>query len=239
MKKNKMMRLASLLLVAVLLTTSVIGGTFAKYTSTASANDDARVAYWGFGQDTAMIDVEHLFMPTYEKEDDSFVLAAAEDGDTGIIAPGTAGDATFEFNYVGNTNAGVTAPEVAYTFDVEVVAAETNCNQLIQDNQNIQWKLDNGAWGTWSDLLDAIDALGEGTNNGKYEPGQLPVGFTTNGAHTIAWQWIFEDATVDTDKYTVDGVEMNQDEYDTYMGNQAELAEVSIGIKITATQVNE
>ena len=47
MKKNKMMRLASVLLVLTLLSTSVISGTFAKYITTDSANDSARVAKWG------------------------------------------------------------------------------------------------------------------------------------------------------------------------------------------------
>lgn len=47
MKKNKMMRLASVLLIITLLTTSVISGTFAKYTTEDSAFDYARVAKWG------------------------------------------------------------------------------------------------------------------------------------------------------------------------------------------------
>ena len=47
MKKNRMMRLASILLVCVLLSTSVISGTFAKYTTSDSAQDSARVAKWG------------------------------------------------------------------------------------------------------------------------------------------------------------------------------------------------
>ena len=46
MKKNRMMRLASVLLVLCLLTTSVISGTFAKYTSTVAAYDSAKVAKW-------------------------------------------------------------------------------------------------------------------------------------------------------------------------------------------------
>ena len=46
MKKNKMMRLASGLLVAVLLTTSMISGTFAKYVTTESGSDSTRVAKW-------------------------------------------------------------------------------------------------------------------------------------------------------------------------------------------------
>ena len=43
MKKNIMMRVASALLIAVLLTTCAISGTFAKYVSTASGSDTARV----------------------------------------------------------------------------------------------------------------------------------------------------------------------------------------------------
>ena len=47
MKKNIMLRLSAILLVAVLLTTCVISGTWAKYTKTGNANDSARVAKWG------------------------------------------------------------------------------------------------------------------------------------------------------------------------------------------------
>jgi hypothetical protein len=47
MKKNKMMRTASALLVLVLLTVSIICGTFAKYTTSGSASDSATVAKWG------------------------------------------------------------------------------------------------------------------------------------------------------------------------------------------------
>lgn len=47
MRKNKLMRLASLLLVLVLLTSSVISGTLAKYVMNASGSDGARVARFG------------------------------------------------------------------------------------------------------------------------------------------------------------------------------------------------
>ena len=47
MKKNVMMRVASVLLVAVLLTTCAISGTFAKYTTGDAGHDTARVAKWG------------------------------------------------------------------------------------------------------------------------------------------------------------------------------------------------
>ena len=48
MKKNKMMRIASVLLVAVLLSTCAISGTFAKYVTTDSGSDSARVAKFAF-----------------------------------------------------------------------------------------------------------------------------------------------------------------------------------------------
>ncbi len=47
MEKNKSLRTASGLFILVLLTTCVIGATFAKYTTTGSASDTARVAKWG------------------------------------------------------------------------------------------------------------------------------------------------------------------------------------------------
>ena len=47
MKKNVMMRLASFLLVAVLISTSAISGTYAKYVTTAEGKETARVAKWG------------------------------------------------------------------------------------------------------------------------------------------------------------------------------------------------
>ena len=47
MKKNVMMRVASALLVAVLLSTCAISGTFAKYVTEATGSDSARVAKWG------------------------------------------------------------------------------------------------------------------------------------------------------------------------------------------------
>lgn len=46
MKTNKFLRIASVLLIAVLLSTCVISGTFAKYVSSATSSDVAQVAKW-------------------------------------------------------------------------------------------------------------------------------------------------------------------------------------------------
>ncbi len=211
MKKNKMMRLASCLLVAILLTTSVISGTFAKYTTSANSSDSARVAKWGFSTDNVSLDLTNLFKDAYDKN---------VKGATDVIAPGTTNSATFGFTYDGDT---VAAPEVAYTFTVST--AGSSCAQDIQDNANIQWKLDNGAWGTWSDLLAAIEAL-DG-DKAQYNPGELPTGFAKGDTHTVSWQWVF---TKDTDG----------DVADTAMGNKTadQLDKVDLHITVTATQVD-
>ncbi|MBE6595463.1 MAG: hypothetical protein E7644_06660 [Ruminococcaceae bacterium] len=83
MKKNKMMRVASALLVAVLLTTCAISGTFAKYVTTVSGSDSARVATWNIGYNFAQIS-------TFNKTYDSTVDSAEQ-----VVAPGTSDFGTY------------------------------------------------------------------------------------------------------------------------------------------------
>ncbi len=91
MKKNKMMRVASFLLVAVLLSTSVISGTFAKYVSEGGVEDVARVAKWG----VTVTGAGTLFADTYKK------------GTTNT--PGVSGDGASELSVVSSVVAGTDA----------------------------------------------------------------------------------------------------------------------------------
>lgn len=210
MKKNKMMRLASLLLVAVLLTTSIIGGTFAKYVTTYEAEDAARVAYWGFDSaDTLVID---LF-------DDAYDSGAVDSVDgANVIAPGTVKTATFKLvNATGST------PEVKYTLTVN--ASASTCDNDIKNNPNIVWQLDNGAFGTWDALITAINALSE-----TYNPGEVP---GDDNEHTVTWKWIFDENAANKETNTA-----NNDVNDTTMGNKTTLDAVKLAITVTATQVD-
>ena len=208
MKKNVMMRIASVLLVCVLLSTSVISGTFAKYVTEVTASDSARVAKWGF--DTASITISDLFK-------DSYTNVANGTADQAIIAPGTEGQVSFMFE-----NAMANGPEVAYTFKVDTDGS--SCADDIQKNANITWKLDNGEWGTWEALIAAIEAL---DGDKDYGVGELPE--MVNVEHTVYWQWTFNN--------TDDGND-NDNYNDTDLGNTAvdtELA-VTLIVTITATQ---
>ena len=114
MKKNVMMRLACFLLVAVLISTSAISGTYAKYVSAGSGTDTARVAKWG----VQIQGFDGMFSHNYVTHDpdytalyaDSVISSTAEK----VVAPGTNGKLA-EINVTG-------IPEVA----VEVTYAASN-----------------------------------------------------------------------------------------------------------------
>lgn len=117
MKRNKMMRIAAVLLVVTLLSTVAISGTFAKYVTKAAADDSARVAKWGVVVTTE----SGLFSDTYEAEDADYVAAggtlsvdAADDKN--VVAPGTKGDG-FTANISGK-------PEVATRFALKVYLSD-------------------------------------------------------------------------------------------------------------------
>lgn len=109
MKKNRMMRLASGLLVAVLATTSMISGTYAKYTTQDSANDVARVAKWG----VELQAVGNLYGDSYGAndkivlDDNDGITVQSVDKATDVVAPGTRNDEGMTFKANGK-------PEVDY-----------------------------------------------------------------------------------------------------------------------------
>ena len=241
MKKNKMMRTASALLVATLLSTSVIAGTFAKYTTSAEGSDTARVAKWGFDRATT-ISLDNLFSKTYTDTTNGQTVSASTD----VIAPGTSGSATFGFTYGGSNEA--TAPEVAYTFEVSTKGS--SCADAIKNNKNIVWYLDDqvapavsdgdsgsAEAGSWDALISAIEALDGNVDGNKYGPGTMPTAFydeTPNGAktHKVSWEWKFNTDSNDSN------VIAQEDTTDTNMGNAETLANVTLKITVTATQVD-
>lgn len=234
MKKNKAMRLASALLVLTLLTTCAISSTFAKYVTKAEGTATARVAKWGFTQ-AATIELDDLFKNAYSNDDGVETVKSAVD-EVDVIAPGTTNSATFGFTYGGET--GITAPEVAYTFEISTTGS--TCDDPIKNNTNIQWSLDGvlakadgKTDGSWDALLAAIEALDGNKTDNKYEPNTLPEAFKNANAneHTVSWQWVFETTTGE-------GQPATQDDTDTEMGNATDLADVTLKITVAATQVD-
>lgn len=95
MKKNVMMRVASILLVAVLLTTCAISGTFAKYVATTTGTDSARVAEWNMQINGTSFNDATFTFNLFNTIKDSNLTADETDivpADGQIIAPGTSGN---------------------------------------------------------------------------------------------------------------------------------------------------
>ena len=211
MKKNKMMRIASVLLVAVLLSTCAISGTFAKYVTEVSADDTARVAAWGFGNTTS-IDFE-LFSTSYNS---GKINSSNTDK---VIAPGASQTEVVKLNYANTT--GKNAPEVAYTIDLNIVTATIGEN--IENNVNIVWSFNGttfdhtGGTSSWDKMIEAIEAYHEdvAANN-------LPALTTAN--IEIGWAWKLE-------------VDDAGNAADTALGDAATLETVVIEIKLIAKQV--
>lgn len=119
MRKNKMMRTASGLLVATLLTTSIISGTFAKYATEASGSDTARVAKWGVTVSAS----GNLFGTDYASNsadaDKNSIVASSKNVSTAqgstrdnIVAPGTKNEEGYKILISGT-------PEVAYSITAD------------------------------------------------------------------------------------------------------------------------
>lgn len=225
MRKNKMMRAASGILVATLMTTSIISGTFAKYTTSVEGSDKARVASWGIGQE-GDVEFTNLFTKDYTN-----VKSATEDD---LIAPGTSGSATFTFGYTApGVTTGIAAPEVAYKFTVSTDGSTISND--IKNNSNIKWKLDNGTPGTWDELIAAIEKLDgtDGAEGKEYAPGTLPTGFTAKKeTHTVSWEWTF---------HTDDGADHTDTSMTVESANPIvhhELGRVTLAIKVSAVQID-
>lgn len=216
MKKIRSMRAAAGIIAAALLTTCLIGGTFARYTSATGGSVTARTAYWGF-TGNGCTTLVNLFSTTY-----SGVASANTDK---VIAPGTSGSATIGFAMAD----GEKAPEVDYSFSVDVTGS---CAPDIVANDNITFWLDDDTEPlTFAALLNAIKAL-SGANSGTktYSAGQVPAAFTDNTTHTIGWNWAFTGATASE--------EAAADARDTALGNKETADQCSLSITITATQID-
>ena len=104
MATNKAMRLGSVMLVLALLTTCAISATFAKYVTSATGNDSARVAYWGWTSDGNLAGDSTtlgLFAKTYAADDASATSDNTVVSSDNVVAPGTKSSVDVTFKYTG------------------------------------------------------------------------------------------------------------------------------------------
>lgn len=122
MKKNKAMRAAGGLFVATMLSTSIISGTYAKYVTSDSGIDNARVAKFGVTVSAS----GSLFSNTYYSVGDgntstagsSNVITVKSDDNAKVVAPGTKNDGGLSFSITGKPEVSV---EVSFKVDTDSI----------------------------------------------------------------------------------------------------------------------
>lgn len=230
MKKNKIMRIASAVLVMVLITTCAISGTFAKYTTSNSGGDSATVAKWG-----VQITVNgNLFAKEYNADDTATLGAEAKsvkaEGTADIIAPGTSGtvagvvisgkpEVAVNVKYVATVDLGDnwTGADGKFYCPLKIQIGSTTLKgtdtttdpddpaNLIPVYANVE--------AFEAAIKNAIES-----NSGNYAP-NTDLAKTVN----ISWEWEFTG---------------NNDDNDTFLANKTARPTVSIGLTVTATQIN-
>lgn len=121
--KNKLMRLASVMLVLTLLTTCGVSGTYAKYVTTASASDTARVAKFGVTIESGTVNQKGLFKAAYTKDatgDKYATITNSVQSPSGVnskdylVAPGTSNSGSSYFRISGQPEVAV---EISYRIE--------------------------------------------------------------------------------------------------------------------------
>ena len=237
MKKNAMMKIAAILMVAVLLTTCAISSTFAKYVTSGTSDDSARVAAFGV---TVATNFKTLFASTYDGEgdvsvnNDSTTYTASD-----LVAPGTAGGVTTASVITGKPEVAVA---VVTTADVNlgdkwVLADGTFYCPVVFTINGTAYSYDKVTDQNEDSKVDAADfeiVLENAIKaaNNKQFPANTDLG-TANLNVSIEWAWAF---TVEDDSTTPDVNEAKvADVNDTYLGDQA-AADKAGAISITLTQ---
>jgi hypothetical protein len=227
----KVFKIAMLLLVLALVSTVMISGTLAKYTSEYSGQDTARVARWSFGAESGQKtdDLKELSgsgtqdLALFDHKYDQHINQ--KDGDDYIIAPGVDGEFILQMSYLADVDA-----------DVEITIEKADGSAEVP----VKYSVDGIEWVGLEDLAEEIaDSIVEEKDfandlspevAGKFRISKVDTDDVEAHeiAQTVKWKW---DYSVDTAADTTD----------TALGEASADAEnrIRYDIKITlkATQV--
>ncbi len=252
MRTNKTMRIASLILVAVMLTTCAISGTFAKYVTSDEASDSARVAKWG----VEVVATSEAFADAYTNEKTTWAATSAtytadptvkaDTQGTKIVAPGTKGtlgsfaitgtpevDVKIDYsiklelgaNWVGDADGTYYCPLV-----ITVGTTEYDGNDY--DNADAFEAAVEDAIATALGMTAINSGAGTYTKNVNANQNLATTGVAGNV--TVQWEWPYETGADSTE------IAAN-DILDTYLGDQAaanNAATVAFEIIGTVTQID-
>ena len=232
MKKNTMMRMASVLLIAVLISTCAISGTFAKYVTSDSGSDTARVAKFGVtveAKNFGMFEADYKTDDKYATFSGAYSVSANAGDRFDLMAPGTEGS----FANIKITGTPEVAVEVKIVADVKVegnwiVDGDFYCPVVVTVGTTPISGLD---YTSAADFAAAIKTEIDNKSE-QYAPNTELDAIYDSTNLDLAWAWAFENAT---------GSKQNQtDAKDTKLGDRAVAEDLTIfiGVSITVTQID-
>ena len=175
-RSSMMVRLVAVLAVTMMFTMCFVGGTFAKYTSSATGTDSATVAKWSFKVGETDIATTNTFaFDLFKTIKDSNGTADETDMspvDGTIIAPGTRGS----FDIVIKNDSQVNA-----TYAIDYTVTNTN-------NIPVKFSVDGT---NWFDDINYLDVRSVAINMGA------------TATVTVQWMWEFERIDGDTQDTTL------------------------------------
>lgn len=175
-RSSMMVRLVAVLAVTMMFTMCFVGGTFAKYTSSATGTDSATVAKWDIKVGGTNIATNNTFtFDLFKTIKDSNGTAEETDMfpvDGTIIAPGTRGS----FDIVIKNDSHVNA-----TYAIDYTVTNTN-------NIPVKFSVDGT---NWFDDINYLDVRSVAINMGA------------TATVTVQWMWEFERIDGDTQDTTL------------------------------------
>lgn len=181
MRKNRLFILGIFTVMVALVSLTLVSNTWARYTSTVSGSDSAKVAKWDVeytgnssttdGGVTEVTDINFDVFNTIKSSDDSAEANTASN----LLAPGTKGSFVFKVENKSEVNA---------TCDVTFTSSLTNGGTAYSDHTPVVFTLYEGSEEkATSTSLAAFDtyinevALAQGASK----------------TYTIEWEWVFGD----------------------------------------------
>lgn len=178
MKKNKVLLLGIITVFVAIFSLTLVSGTWAKYTSTVSGADTAKVAKWEWK--VSDLEVKQGMTSTnfkfalFDTINDTKTGGAETNVKENLIAPGTSGEFSFNIANLSEVNA-------KYYITFEVTQDGT------APKVPLKFKLNDAA--DWSDTLTGIA-----------EGAALPIAMESGtGTVRVQWQWAFEGGADATD----------------------------------------
>ena len=235
-KKNWTLRAAVLMLALVLITSCFVGGTFAKYVTSGSGTDSARVAKFG----VTVTANGTMFAKEYATDDQTVVgtIAKSVSSTDKVVAPGT----TSNGDFVAATITGT--PEVAVRVSYKLDAATLQLENWKDGDGKFycplvfKVKTTNGNTVISGMDFQTADAMKAALVNAvvsytkDYAPGTDLSGKAAETL-TISWEWPFETGA--------DGDKPANNVKDTFLGDEAaagRAATVSLTLATTVTQID-